>query len=155
MSDPTDVREILTDEALANLRAGYDRESFYAAVKQTLDAPYAGAERWTTFIMEDLYAPEPLSHGERELVVIALLAAQGEVGPLAVHFYWGLMEGLSPAKLAHGLMLAGTYGGANRYVNASRLLQRVLNMLQSQGAAGKDAAALPTVVGKLLEIWPS
>lgn len=149
------VTDILSDDAIALLRAGYNRQMMYAIVRQTLNTPYPPVAPWTDFIMGDLYDGEgPLDHGQRELIVISQLCAQGFVAPLATHIYWGLVEGLSPAQIAQAITLTGTYAGAQKYVVGIRVMGQMMGMLAECAAAGPEGAALPAVAKKLLAMFP-
>jgi hypothetical protein len=54
-----------------------------------------------------------LSIGDHARCAVAILAACGQRLPLAIHIYVALMNGISPAEIAHILGLAGSYGGAD------------------------------------------
>ncbi len=149
------VTEMLSADAIALLRDGFDRNLMYAIVKQTLNTPYPPVAPWTDFIMGDLYDGEgPLSHAQRELIVISQLCAQGFTAPLATHIYWGLVEGLSPAQIAQAITLTGTYAGAQKYVVGIKVMAQMMGMLAECAAAGPEGAALPAVAKKLLAMYP-
>lgn len=150
------VAEILSDEAIQMLRAGFDRKLMYAIVRQTLNSPYPPVTPWTEFIMGNLYDGDdgPLDHAQRELIVISQLCAQGFVAPLGTHIYWGLVEGLSPAQIAQAIALTGTYAGAQKYVVGIRVMGQMMQMLAECAAEGPAAAGLPNVAKKLLAMYP-
>lgn len=149
------VTEILSDEAIALLRAGFDRELMYAIVRKTLNGPYPAVAPWTEFLMGNLYDGDgPLGHTQRELIVISQLCAQGFVAPLATHIYWGLVEGLSPAEIAQAIILTGAYAGAQKYVVGIRVMGQMMRMLAECAAEGPEGAGLPNVAQKLLAMYP-
>lgn len=155
MSTPRSVLEILSDDAIARLRKGYDRALMHGIVKRTLNVPYPPVSTWTDYIVDELYAADaPLDPAQRELIIISQLCGQGLVAPLATHIYWGLVEGLSPAQIAQCITLAGTYSGAQKYVIGIRVMQQMMIMLAECAATGEEAAALPNVAQKLLAMFP-
>lgn len=149
------VTDILSDADIALLRKHYSRPMMHAIVKQTLVQPFPPVAPWISFIVDDLFADDgPLSHAERELIIISQLCAQGFVAPLATHIYWGLAEGLEPAQIAQAITLTGTYAGAQKYVVGIRVMTQMMNLLKECTALGDEGAALPAVAQKLLKMFP-
>lgn len=153
MSRP--VSDLLSDDALALLRAGFNRAQLYAVVRHTLNTPLPTVAGWTDFIMDEVFKDDgPLTHAERELIIISQLCAQGEAAPLATHIYWGLVEGLTPQQVAQAIVVTGTYAGAQRYVVGIRVMAQTLHLLAECASAGPEGAAGLAVAKRLLALFP-
>ncbi len=50
---------------------------------------------------------------------------------LAIHIYWGLMEGLSPADIGWTQLLTGAYEGIDKYSNGVSVLSTTLTAMKS------------------------
>ncbi|MBU0506138.1 MAG: carboxymuconolactone decarboxylase family protein [bacterium] len=153
MNTKTAVTEILTHEEITALREGYDRDVMNAIIKQAITEPYPKAKGWTNFVMDDLYGNDMLSPKEREIAVMSHLAARGEFPTLAVHIYWGLMEGLEPEDIANILVIAGNYSGISNYIQGIKTMQKTLNMLKDLTTDAKEALLLQKVLPELLALF--
>lgn len=136
----------LTD--LAPLRATYDPRVLFAAATGTLARMHPPGAPYTGAIGAAQYEGGPLAARDRERCLIALLAAQKERMTLAVHIYWGLMEGLSIAEVAHTLLLTGIYAGTPAYANGLLVLEATRGQLAAAAAAGECGSA--AVLGRLV-----
>ena len=138
------VAEVLSPEDLDVLRAGYDRELMKAVATGSVDALHPPIAGLTAYIREQVYAggevPDPqsavLTGADRERCLVALLAAGSQGMPLAVHFYWGLMEGLSPANIMSTLTLVAAYTGLENFTRAAQLFGRTASFLKQHLADG-------------------
>lgn len=132
-----DVRTILDDEILGELRAAYDLPFMLAAARHTLGAPYPPAAPWATYITEAMFQDEFIDARLRESVIISTLLQQGAIGPLMVHFYWGLMSGLTAQEIASIITLTGTYSGVDNYTTGIRLFSDTLYFLRDWAQGGQ------------------
>lgn len=140
----TDVSTILNDQQLATLRAGYSRAVMNAVATKVVLAPYPPLAGLVSFAAERFYneAPPVLGHADRERSLILLLAADRRPAfAQAVHFYWGLMEGLQVGEVAEVLSLCALYGGLDAYTDAMRVLQATLTQLAKAADLGGEAAS--------------
>ncbi|MFL5347104.1 MAG: hypothetical protein ACJ8AT_20150 [Hyalangium sp.] len=74
--------------------------------------------------------PTILSGKDRERSIISILASHSASLPLAIHFYWGLGEGLTVAELAEHLVLVGGYAGMDCYTGGMGTLRTTLTALK-------------------------
>lgn len=148
-----DVRQLLTPEDLLVLRRGFRRAVLSRAAHTVCVSPYAAAapaiEGWLGLFYEQGEQREQgtlLQPAHRELVLNALLAAERHHRELAVHVYWGLMEGLGPEQLAATFLLIGMYAGIDAYRSAIRVMQSVCRTLHELAATGGVAAETENVI---------
>jgi hypothetical protein len=75
--------------------------------------------------------PNHLPPKERERVIISLMTAHPTSSMfLAIHLYWGLMEGLSPTEIGWVQLLTGTYEGIDKYSNGIGVLSSTLTAMK-------------------------
>lgn len=132
-----DLRTLLSEERLKALRSGYSQaamlEADLAAVARV--APQFVA--WNQAIAATFYeAQGPLKAVDRERCLIALIVTSGPAISLAMHVYWGLMEGLSIAEITQVIALAGCYGGLPRSMFGIETAHRTLRALAQIPAEG-------------------
>jgi len=71
--------------------------------------------------------------------LIAVLTNTGPQLSLAIHVYWGLMEGLTVDEICHTAGLAASYGGVPRLALSLPVIDRVLSQLeQLDGHLGSE-----------------
>ncbi len=151
----TTVDQILTPAELDAFRAGYSNEwmsntaygwvagSFLQAgpavqlvidtyTRRWPDAPEVGPATLPPAAAPVVPVPIAMSARERERVIIALMTSTA-VSPmlLAIHLYWGLMEGLSPADIGWTQLLTGAYEGIDKYSNGVAVLSTTLTAMKS------------------------
>lgn len=143
-----DLTTALADDDLLALRKGYQPAAMLAAATGTLGRLHEAGRPWIGAIGAAQYEGGPLSPKDRERCLVALLAARSERLTLAVHLYWGLMEGLTAAELAHTLMLVGIYDGVPAYTAGLLVLQATVGQLQAAVAAGETSS--PAVLQRLV-----
>ena len=125
-----DLRTVLSSDALNKLRDGYDASAMRTAMLTATVEPYPPLARWNEAIADTFYGDEsPLAPIDRERCIIALLAHNGAQFSLAVHLYWGLMEGLSVNELCHIIGLAACYAGIPSVGNSYPVLAKVLTTM--------------------------
>lgn len=127
----------LPPDALAALRAAYDREVMTALLGKVLPRLFPPAAPFVDSIVGTFYeAGAGLPVLDRERVLIALLAAKSADFTLAMHFYLGLMEGLAVEEIAQVLLLVGAYDGIDCFTDGLFNLRRTLRLLAAAVADG-------------------
>jgi len=129
MSD-ADVRNILSDDAIERLRAGYDREAMWGGARTAVVLPFPPTEGWLDFLGNELYDPEVFDPAQRERVLIGIFAGRPDDLTLSVHTYWGLVEGLSVDEISRTLVLAGMYTGIGNYTISMGIFRKTLATLK-------------------------
>ncbi|MBK9258363.1 MAG: hypothetical protein IPM54_00840 [Polyangiaceae bacterium] len=146
-----ELESILTPEEIRLLREGYAADTACLAndSQAHYDGMYPGGARAFDAFVQSVYvhgnpkAPPTtgISGKDRERVVIALLASQSNTYFLAIHFYWGLVEGLSVNDMCQTLLLVGGYNGYSLYTNGLTVLGETLMALR--GVANEGIAVTP------------
>lgn len=107
-----DLRTILDSSQLAALREAYDPNAMRAAMLKTIVEPYPPLGPWNESIAATFYAESsPLRAIDRERCLLAILSTQSVPVSLAIHVYWGLMEGIAVEEICHIQTLAACYAG--------------------------------------------
>lgn len=150
-----DVREILSDDALAALRGAYDRNIMVHVATTLTMSNYTDSKDWFDFLAARHYRADDARPGmndqDRERCLIAVFAA-GRRAPfaLASHVYWGLMEGLSVDDVADIILLSSAYAGVDVFADGMFTLGETLRVLAALANKGGDSlspvAALTTLV---------
>jgi len=148
-----DVRSILTEDQISALRQSYSRSLMHVVATTITVAPYPPAAGLIAFAAERYYneAPPVLTHADRERVLIGVFAADRRPAfALAVHVYWGLMEGLTVDEIAEIVSLSALYGGLDVLTDGMRTISDTLRILAKAVDAGGEAAGsqklLPALV---------
>lgn len=151
MTASADLTTILSAEAVEALRAQYAPEFMLAASRYAVAAPYPPNAGYVEWIIGSLYDGKRIAAKDRERTLIALLASQstGHSLLLAVHLYWGLMEGLTVAEIADTLALSGVYLGLPHYTAALGTLSGTLKILGFLAARPEAKLDPKVVVGAL------
>lgn len=151
MTVTRDLRTHLTDASVTALVAAYNPKTMLDASRLAVALPFPPNEGYVEWIINNLYDGERIASKDRERTLIALLASQttGSSLLLAVHLYWGLMEGLSIAEIADTLALAGVYMGLPHYTAALDTLRDTLKTLREVTAKPGAALDAMSVVGAL------
>jgi alkylhydroperoxidase/carboxymuconolactone decarboxylase family protein YurZ len=132
-----DLATLLKADDLARLRAAYDAQAMAAANVGAVAGAFPWLRDWNQQIATTFYGPaSALAPPDRERCLIMLLTHTGPQLPLAVHMYWGLMEGLSIEEICQVVGLAGCYGGLPKCVEGLLVMKRVLNLLAASAASG-------------------
>ena len=150
---PPSVATMLSDDALALLRKGYQPAAMLAASGRTLTTLFPKAAQYIDAVMAEYVGGDDLAPPDRERCIITILTLQDARGTLAAHLYWGLMEGLSPVEIANTLLLAGAYAGVPHFAAALFTFRTVLEQLAGLAAKGGDAVQSPSVLKALLEAF--
>lgn len=126
-----DLRTILSEEQLRKLREAYDPRSMRAAMLDATIAAYPLTRSWNEAIESTFYGDgSPLPARDRERCLIALLSSTNSSFSLAIHSYWGLMEGLTPSELCHIAALAACYRGVSNLGQSMPTIARLLRLLK-------------------------
>lgn len=138
-----DIRTLLSDEQLARLRNAYDPAVLLGANLTATQQIYPLIAPWCSGLAATFFENDsPLAARDRERCLIALLAHVGPPMSLAVHVYWGLMEGLSLSEAAHTVALTGCYGGLPKAYQGFSVVSRVARLLRqavAEASMGSDA----------------
>ncbi len=148
-----DVRGILSDADITLLRSGYDRARMKASAVAGVAGAFGPAVPYVQTMVDRLFDSAVLPPEQREVGIIALLAARSGGGGLfvAIHLYWGLMEGLPVERLADTLLLTGYYSGISVFNAGLATLIRTLTTLKGlcEGPAPEKAVDCHHVMGAL------
>ncbi|MDA3919766.1 MAG: alpha/beta fold hydrolase [Salinisphaera sp.] len=90
-----------------------------SASATTLDAPFQ--DMITRMAWGELWGNPDLSHGERSMITLAILAALGRDGELVLHLKTARRIGLSEAQLRQALMHVAIYAGVPAANHAFKL----------------------------------
>ncbi|NOZ00885.1 MAG: hypothetical protein GXP54_03225 [Deltaproteobacteria bacterium] len=144
-----DMSFLLKDTEIESLRKGYNAEVMKAASKGGIAQVYPPGAPFPEGVVDWLYEGTPIAPRDRERCLIALLAQRQDGVMLAIHIYWGLMEGLGLDEIGRTLLLSGAYTGIPNYTAGLFTLKKTCAALKGVVAAG-DAQS-PTVLGGLLK----
>jgi alkylhydroperoxidase/carboxymuconolactone decarboxylase family protein YurZ len=140
MLEPQDVGQLLAPEELAVLRRNFSGSLLYREACRRTAGPYPPAVGPLKSLLGLFYEREALLEPrQREQILSALLAMQGTSGEVAIHAYWGLMEGVTPEQLAATFLLVGVYAGVPRYRSAIQTLCLVCQTLKRLAAHDETA----------------
>ena len=150
---PSSVGDILSGEQLQALRESYSNERMNQIARTGVSGSFTPAAHLHQ-VLTDLFfhglqevdanarvgpsaaVPTPLSAREREIIIISMMTARlADPVFLAIHIYWGLMEGLSPEEIAWVQHLSGLYSGIDKFSRGIRVLTDTLRALQSCSSA--------------------
>ena len=163
-----DITEILTEAQLDRLRGSFSESTMSNVATSILISEYPESERYVTAIHDSLFGAGPdgtepplagLSHKERETSLIVLMAAQRTSFELAIHIYWGMMNGLTQDEVAGLLMLCGVYAGIGAQTTGLQVMRQtlsglrtaVLNAEENPPQAGdEDPLSVVPVLGSIL-----
>jgi alkylhydroperoxidase/carboxymuconolactone decarboxylase family protein YurZ len=125
-----DLTTLLPEATLARLRAGYSHDAMVAANLAAVERVAPQLASWNAAIAAPFYDTKAiLKPIDRERCLIALIATSGPPISLAMHVYWGLMEGLGVEEILHILALTGCYGGLPRTMFGIETMHRTLRAL--------------------------
>lgn len=134
------VKDILSDQDLAQLKSAYDPEetrkvlgAFFPAV-YPLSGDYVTAVTVAFFGDRPRDTPQPrsvLSAPDRERCLIAILADRGADLNLAIHFYLALVNDVSPEEIANILFLVGIYTGVDNMAETLKAEIKTLRTLRT------------------------
>ena len=115
------------------MRDGYGRGRHRKAMTQAalegVNQYSSRIEPWTTDMTNQVYNPSrrasQMAPMDRERCLIYGFTLESDFFPLAVHIYWGMVEGLSTRDVVDVLLTAYMYGGVQRWTLACTQLQEL------------------------------
>lgn len=137
-----DLRTVLSDESLDLLRRSYDATVMAQAASGPFAIVYPPLDPWVRETSATFFERSSLAPQDRERCVIALLTVNGIAASLAIHIYWGLMEGLEIDDVCQTISLVGLYAGMPRVAFGMTVMQHVLRILDgslTRGSVRSDA----------------
>lgn len=137
MSVDQGITTWLATEDLEALKKGFDHAGMIAATNGFLDFLNPVGAPYIDNMVNLLYTGDPVSHDDREKILIAILAMRGDPLTLAVHLYWGMMEGLTLAQVGMTLLIVSGYAGVPAYTQSLLTLKTTCQTLKGCIAAGK------------------
>ena len=140
-------------EEIGRLRVAYRPELLVAATRGALSGTYPPGAPFVGSVVDLLYGDEPVKPKDRERSLIALLGARQESMNLAIHIYWGLMEGLSPEEIGHTLLLVGAYTGIPGYSTSMVVYAKTFALLKVLAGKGGDAVHPIAVAQELMKAF--
>jgi hypothetical protein len=146
----TQAHALLGDQALAELRAQYDGEMILRMALANLESTDPRTAPYTTFVGDEVYRSPRMRPIDRERCLIAILVQSAQAMPLAMHVYWGLMEGLSTDDVLQTVLLAGMYGGLRCHTSSEMIVRECFLLLNELGEKGGEAAGTAAVANALL-----
>jgi alkylhydroperoxidase/carboxymuconolactone decarboxylase family protein YurZ len=135
-----DLRTILSHDDLLALRQSYDRAAMSSAAAGPFAVVYPPLEPWVRETANTFFECSVLAPPDRERCIITLLTINGIAASLAIHIYWGLMEGLTVDDVCETIGLVGVYAGIPRVAFGMTVLQRVLASLSASLKSGKTGS---------------
>jgi alkylhydroperoxidase/carboxymuconolactone decarboxylase family protein YurZ len=151
-----DLSALVSTDTLQRFKESYSPAFMLAASRAAVAAPHPAASGLVEWVMGYLYDGVHLKPVDRERTLIAVLASQSTSSSftLAVHLYWGLMEGLPVAEIADTLCLSATYTGLPHYAAGLTTFQKTLQVLSSLSVALDGKLDPKTVVSALRIAFP-
>jgi hypothetical protein len=151
-----DLSTLLSADTIGRFRKNYSPAFMLAASRAAVAAPHPPASGLVEWVMGYLYDGVHLKPIDRERTLIALLASQSTSGSftLAVHLYWGLMEGLPITEIADTLCLSATYTGLPHYAAGLATFQKTLQVMSSLSVVPDGKLDPQTVVSTLRIEFP-
>jgi alkylhydroperoxidase/carboxymuconolactone decarboxylase family protein YurZ len=92
-----------------------------------------GQNTVTSLVWGGVWSRPGLSLRDRSLITIAIVAAQGHLGPLELHIAAGLRNGLTAAELEEAFLQIGAYAGFTATTMGNAAASRVLSTLPEHG----------------------
>jgi len=129
------VCDILSDDDLALLRGYYDPSQMIAAATKATVGAYPDAGGLIDFLNRNFFdTASPWQPDLREGALITLLSVHthGEGLLLVVHYYWGLMAGLTVNQICQLLLLTGIYTGLPNFTEGVNTLKTMLIVLKQE-----------------------
>jgi alkylhydroperoxidase/carboxymuconolactone decarboxylase family protein YurZ len=153
MTDPVLQQSFgLTDEDVETLRRGYQRDLMLAATRGALSQVYPQGAGYVGAIVDAIYTSGPLTPEDRERCLIAILGTRQEALNLAIHIYWGLMEGLTLDEIGRTLLMAGAYAGLPAYSAGLIVMKKACGVMKAVLTEDPAAAVSQKVVGALMKL---
>lgn len=138
-----DITDMIDTAQLADLRKNFTSTDMNNALAGKLPKVYPDSQPYVDAIAKMFTAPIPgPSEGDRERILIAILASRGERLNLAVHLYYAIGLGISLDEIVHILLLTGVYTGVPNFASALDVAADTFALLASLAAKTPGAAAV-------------
>ncbi len=136
---PASIKTLLGEDELQKLRGHFDEEVLRDMARE-IGKKLPDSRWFVEGILEQFYSPEAYAspedyeraafQRESQLITLFMVFSHGQGLFLGIHFYWGLMMGLSPEDLAQNVMLVGAYGGIQLLHTGLTTLEHTLQLLK-------------------------
>lgn len=147
-----ELRTIVSEATLKAMRTAYSHDAMLAANLAAIERVAPQLSGWNQSIATTFYGPtSPLAPRERERCLIAVITNIGPGVCLAMHVYWGLMEGIDIDEMIHLVGLAGCYGGLPRATFGMEVIHRVLIALS--GLSSDRGFGPASAVGAIVQAY--
>ena len=156
---PTRLTDLITDEQLTALRAGFDYTYGCADILYALASTWKEVQPDIEWIVRAFYttgsqdAPGGLTASKREIVQVTLAVNHGNALNIGIHVYWALCQddALTVGEVVNVAMLSSAYLGVDSWSNARSAISTTLTTLAAQAEAGKTdyADVFGALVGAL------
>jgi alkylhydroperoxidase/carboxymuconolactone decarboxylase family protein YurZ len=142
----------LDENILLRFRSAFDPNRMSSANVAALARAHPKMRAWAEETTATFFGPTSvLSARDRERCIIALLVGTGTPLSLAVHIYWGLMEGITLEEVRETIALVVCYAGLPRCAQGLLVLDRVSRVLVD--AAEVNMVAPEDVLQTLVEAF--
>jgi alkylhydroperoxidase/carboxymuconolactone decarboxylase family protein YurZ len=152
-----DISGILTEDQLGQLRAAWGdptedsqnrtaQQRFKIEMGTFLPQIYPLSGALLEAIKDIFYGDLPpdsgtaprsaLSEMDRERIIVAVLAGREINSNIGLHMYIALVLGISPAEIAHILLLAGVYSGIPSFADGVQMEEILLTFLAGRFTRG-------------------
>jgi alkylhydroperoxidase/carboxymuconolactone decarboxylase family protein YurZ len=136
-----DITDKITPTQLVDLRKNFLEDEMNAGLAAALPKVYPDSQPYVDAIAKMFTSPIPgPTPGDRERILIALLAAREERLNLAVHLYYAIGLGIPLREIVHILLLAGVYSGVPTFANALDVAADTFTLLAGLAAKAPRAA---------------
>ena len=139
----------LTDDEIAVLKAGFNEDDMYRAMRNSMVAMYEPVSGATDYWHEELLNPANMDARDRQMLLISILAQHVSPMTLGTHVYWGVCVGLKPQEIYQTLLLTSFYAGINRFAEAGFILRDRTWKVLKQAAALESPPTPMQVLGML------
>lgn len=128
-------------DVLQALKAGYDRPAATTALIGGVTKFTQFAAEWGPFYAQDVYDPAVYDPADRERVIIAHFSATNQMYPMAIHIWWGMVEGLPFDDVTRTFLITGSYAGVWSFTQSSGLFQEWVAFMAALWVGCKAAGA--------------
>jgi hypothetical protein len=131
-------------EVLPALKSGYDRPAATAALIGGVTKYSRYAADWGPFFAQDVYDPAVYDPADRERVIVAHFSATFQMYPMAIHIWWGMVEGLPFDEVTRTFLITGSYAGIWSFTQSCGLFAAWIAAMDALWTAC-EAAGAPNV----------
>jgi hypothetical protein len=128
-------------DTLQALKAGYNRKDATVALIGGVTKFTQFAAEWGPFFAQDIYDPAVYDPADRERVIIAHFSATSQMYPMAIHIWWGMVEGLPFNDVTRTFLITGSYAGIWSFTQSCGLFQEWVAFMAALWVGCKAAGA--------------